>query len=101
MEISSCGSAANISNYFAYIVGQVPIFFDELEQMYDCHLFCRNDLCNVATEFFCHVFYAGDQEVACTILQSIGKFLILVDGCCICLSFDVLGQGFHRTHFAV
>ncbi|KAK4874706.1 hypothetical protein RN001_014066 [Aquatica leii] len=41
-----------------------------------------NENCNQATEFTCYVFHIKKCEMAYTILQSIG-------------------QGFHRTHFAV
>ncbi|XP_019880278.1 uncharacterized protein LOC109608298 [Aethina tumida] len=64
MSISSCGASTYQKNYFGYIAGS------------------KNEVCDQAENFVCHIFHSEHQGEISTILQSIG-------------------QGFHRTHFAV
>ncbi|CAH0564604.1 unnamed protein product [Brassicogethes aeneus] len=64
MAISACGVANSLKNNFGYITSS------------------KNEVCDQARNFVCHVFYSDNLEEINTILQSIG-------------------QGFYRTHFAV
>ncbi|TRY79859.1 hypothetical protein TCAL_17079 [Tigriopus californicus] len=52
-EISACGCCSTDNHYLAFIAG--------------------NDLCTMATEFMCHVFYCANQAKARDVISTIAE----------------------------
>lgn len=67
MQISSCGSSYEREGYFGYIAGSVlklglSWFLCMWFFLILILLICRDESCNIAKEFTCHVFYWKDEE---------------------------------------